>query len=55
MSDWLSDNLLKCHPSNRPSVRRRLVDAKNGLGQTLFDVLVEIMQENAEYVTLQLA
>ncbi|TWU59506.1 barstar family protein [Crateriforma conspicua] len=55
MADWLSDNLQKCHPSNRPSVHSRLDNAKNKNGPTLFDTLVEIMQMNAEYVTLQLA
>ena len=55
MAEWLSDNLLECHPSNRASVQRRLDEAKTQSGPTLFDTVVEIMLENAEYVTLLLA
>ncbi len=55
MAGWLSDNLLKCHPSNRLSVQHRLGDAQNQSGPTLFDTVVEIMQNNAEYITLLLA
>jgi hypothetical protein len=51
---WLSDNLLRCHPTNRSAVQDRLKKAENGLGPTLFEWLVEIIEENTEYVELKL-
>lgn len=54
MVEWLSGNLLRCHPTNRSSVQARLKNAENGLGPTLFEWLVEIIRENTEYVDLSL-
>lgn len=54
MAKWLSGNLTHCHPTNRPSVQRRLHDATDGVGPTLFDTLVKIFGDNAEYVDLVL-
>jgi len=54
MAEWLSGNLLRCHSSNRSSVQIRLEKAENGMGQTLFEWLVEIIRENAEYIDLKL-
>ena len=50
----LEDMLSSCHPSNRESVLQRIEEARNGRGPTMFDWLVEIIQENQPHVTLQL-
>ncbi|MFN3151918.1 hypothetical protein [Bremerella sp.] len=54
MAQWLAENLLRCHPANRSSVQARLDQARNGLGPTLFEWLVEIIDENSEFVDLVL-
>lgn len=36
--------LQRCHPSNRPNVSQQLADARNGIGSTVFDWLVEIIE-----------
>ena len=54
MADWLTDNLTRCHPSNRDGVQLRLDAANAGTGQTLFDWLVEIIRENSDFVDLKL-
>lgn len=50
----LEQMLETCHPSNRASIAARIEDAKRGKGPTLFDTLVGIICENAEYVELRL-
>lgn len=52
MAVWLEENLRRCHLSNRISVKERLAKARKGRGQTLFDLLIEIIRENRSYVTL---
>lgn len=42
----LERRLERCHPDNRDSVRRELEDARRGVGPTVFDWLVEIIQEH---------
>jgi len=54
MADWLAGNLTRCHPSNLAGVQQRLDDATAGSGPTLFDLLVEIIRGNSDFVTLQL-
>ena len=54
MVDWLSGNLERCLPSNRKFVRKRLRAAQNSMGQTLFDLIVEIIKEHHPYVLLEL-
>lgn len=39
--------LARCHPANRASVQEQLAQARDGIGTTVFDWLVEIMQERA--------
>ncbi|GAB1644081.1 hypothetical protein KRMM14A1259_47340 [Krasilnikovia sp. MM14-A1259] len=41
---WLEDVLLTCHPTNRPQVEARIVQARRGEGPTLFDQIVEIIR-----------
>ena len=41
---WLMENLQRCHPSNRPRVQSELNDAQNNQGNTLFDIIVEIIR-----------
>lgn len=42
----LQHRLLACHPSNRDLVAGELSDAMAGIGPTVFDRLVEIMQDH---------
>ncbi len=41
---WLKESLRVCHPTNRLSVRKRLMLARIHRGSTLFDWLVEIIR-----------
>jgi hypothetical protein len=43
---WLEEKLKRCHPSNIPSVKGELLRANNGEGQTLFDIIIEIIEEH---------
>lgn len=40
--------LRRCHPENRERTRSALVAAQSGLGQTVFDWLVEIIGEHPQ-------
>jgi RNAse (barnase) inhibitor barstar len=40
----LENRLQKCHPSNRAYVERELELAKSGIGPTVFDWLIEIIE-----------
>lgn len=40
---WKEEVFKRCHPSNRKKVMAEIEDAKCGRGQTIFDVLVEII------------
>lgn len=42
----LQSRLENCHPSNREAVSANLKDAENGIGPTVFDWLVEIIQDH---------
>ena len=42
----LEELLLTCHPSNRSYVEARILDARRGVGQTLFDEIVEIIRDH---------
>ena len=42
----LRRKLERCHPTNRESVAARLRDAENGTGPTVFDWLLEIIQDH---------
>ncbi|MFB3891681.1 MAG: barnase inhibitor [Phycisphaerae bacterium] len=54
MVQWLERTLETCHQSNRVHAATRLEAARSGLGPTLFDMLVEIIPNNSEYVELRL-
>ncbi|MCF0096477.1 barstar family protein [Micromonospora sp. MH99] len=43
---WLEQILRTCHPSNRADVEARLRGARRGQGQTLFDMIVEIIRDH---------
>ncbi len=45
---WLRDHLETCHPSNRPDFQARLALAEAQRGETLFDVLKEIIEANSD-------
>jgi hypothetical protein len=44
---WLRDHLETCHPANRPDLQARLALAEAQRGETLFDVLKEIIEANS--------
>ena len=59
---WLRKKLEKCHPDNREYVKKDIIEAENNKGQTLFEILVEIIQthgaqgtESEDDVELELA
>jgi RNAse (barnase) inhibitor barstar len=41
---WLEDRVQDCHPTSVSSMQQRLAEARQGKGQTLFDMLVEIIR-----------
>lgn len=43
---WLEQILLTCHPSHRANIEARVSDAQRGEGQTLFDMIVEIIYDH---------
>ncbi len=43
---YLERKMLRCHPSNVPTVKAELAMARRGEGQTLFDILVDIIREH---------
>jgi RNAse (barnase) inhibitor barstar len=50
----LERRLKYCHPSNRALVAEQLARASQCEGPTVFDWLVEIIQEHPDWVTLKL-
>ncbi len=50
---YLESKLESCRPSNIESVKSDLESAKNHEGQTLFDILIEIINEH-EHIRLEL-
>jgi RNAse (barnase) inhibitor barstar len=51
---WLEEHIKTCHPANVPLLSQRLDEAKQGRGETLFDTIVEIIQEGRNGVELRL-
>jgi hypothetical protein len=45
---WLEDRVQHCHPSNVASFRERIASARRGEGETLFDMLVEIIRDHED-------
>jgi hypothetical protein len=43
---WLEERAQNCHPTNVPIMKQRLAEARQGKGQTLFDMLVEIIRDH---------
>lgn len=43
MAKWLRDTLKTCHPDNVEHLKQRLSDAECSKGQTLFELLLEII------------
>lgn len=50
---YLQDKLGKCHPTAKSKVREELELAKNELGKTLFEIIVEIIKEH-QYIKLKM-
>jgi RNAse (barnase) inhibitor barstar len=44
----LEIRLGRCHPSNRDDVRRKIADASASVGPTVFDWLIEIIEDHGE-------
>ncbi len=51
---WLTNNLAICHPENRTSVHAKIAMAEKNQGQTLFDVILEILQDHKDSIELVL-
>ncbi|MGW2179925.1 barstar family protein [Streptomyces sp. NPDC001732] len=51
----LRRSLERAHPTNRPAMRKRLDEALAGRGPTLFDLIVEILADDARPGTLRLS
>lgn len=43
---WIERKLTTCHPDNVPYVKRDLIKAKNGKGETLFGIIIGIIQKH---------
>jgi hypothetical protein len=43
---WLRQHFGTCHPSNVADIQSRLAQAEAGQGQTLFDIIKEIIADN---------
>ncbi|HNX68403.1 MAG TPA: barstar family protein [Candidatus Omnitrophota bacterium] len=50
--NYLREKIKKCHPSNHDGAQKDLSLAEKGIGQTLFEILIEIIAErkNIEFV-----
>ena len=51
----LEKRLSRCHPSNRDMIRAELETARQGKGSTVFDWLIDIINDHKENVRLVLA
>ena len=45
---FIEDKLKVCHPTNIEFVKKDLENAKNGIGKTLFELIVEIIKEHKQ-------
>jgi RNAse (barnase) inhibitor barstar len=43
----LREDLKRCHPESTAHVMRAIADAESETGQTLFDILIEILQDGS--------
>jgi hypothetical protein len=48
MATWLRGTLRTCHPDSIPVLQRRLDAAERGEGQTLFELVREIVADNEQ-------
>ena len=51
---WLEERVQHCHPAGVSSMRERLEAAKLGRGQTMFDLIIELIESNSDYVQLRM-
>jgi RNAse (barnase) inhibitor barstar len=51
---WTDEDLQNLRTTFIPELEERLAAAKRGEGQTLFDLLIEIIKQNSKYVRLVL-
>jgi hypothetical protein len=54
MLKWLERKVQHCHPSHLSRLRDEIEAAKRGEGQTMFDLLMEIIRSDRPYVELRL-
>ena len=54
MVKWLEECLHHCHPLSVPHMQERLEAAGREEGQTLFDLIVEIIRGHKDFVDLRL-
>ena len=52
---WYKRMLETCHESNRGNVAFNLSEAEAGRGATLWDIILEIFEDNAEYLSVRFA
>ncbi len=43
---FIENNARNCHPTNIEFVKKDLEDAKNGIGKTLYELIIEIIKEH---------
>ena len=51
--NWMEKKLLNCHSTNVQSVKKDIDEAKQNKGQTLFDIILEILN-NKEHSDIEL-
>ena len=54
MARFWEPGLRNCYSTQIAEIQEHLEAARRGEGQTLFDLIVEIIQDNSEFVTLRL-
>jgi RNAse (barnase) inhibitor barstar len=52
--EYLEDIMKEPHPSNLPGLRSRLSEAKQARGETLFDIIVRIINEKEDHPNVHL-
>jgi RNAse (barnase) inhibitor barstar len=46
--DFIEKKIKTCHPTNIEFIKKDLEDAKNGIGETLFELIIGIIKEHKQ-------